>query len=44
MDEELYIQIKENLTEDLGYEPTEEQITAEYAAMCDSTYDRLKDY
>lgn len=43
MDEELYIQIKENLTEELGYEPSDEEITAEYSNMCDYTYEQMKD-
>lgn len=43
MDEELYLQIKENLEETLGREPTDEEITNEYSNLCDYEYDRMKD-
>lgn len=43
MDEELYTQIKENLEEQLGYEPTDDEITAEYSSLCDYEYDRMRD-
>lgn len=43
MNEELYLEIKERLEESLGYEPSEDEITAEYSAQCDWEYEQYKD-
>lgn len=43
MNEELYLEIKERLEEELGYEPTEDEITNEYANQCDWAYEQYKD-
>ena len=43
MDEDIYEAIKEQLTEDLGREPTDDEITDEYSAQCDWAYENMKD-
>lgn len=42
MNEELYIEIKERLEDELGREPTEDEITGEYANLCDFYYEGQK--
>lgn len=43
MDEEAYQEIKDYLTEDLGREPTDAEITNEYSAQCDWAYEGYKE-
>lgn len=43
MDEDTYIEIEEQLTEELGRKPTEEEIESEFASQCDWAYEQMKD-
>jgi len=43
MDKDTYIEIQERLTEELGRKPTEDEITNEYASICDMMYDEQRD-
>jgi len=44
MNKEIYIEIEENLKEQLGREPTYEEITDAYASLCDSSYEQMREY
>lgn len=39
-----WIEIFEDLAEELGREPTDEEVQERYIDMCSAAYDRAKDY